>query len=721
MKAPATNHRSPAGSVIQSIQGLINDFIYSGIETIQNFEERKFAIRHNQFFLCCVFFFVSGFLFKFFNDLYLSAFVCLGSFALILGNYYLLHRNSHRRHIAKYSLLAIVNLAVVALSYVEGLFSGTYIFLFPFIVSQTFILNYDEKTAFRLSIVISVISICMVFVLSPSFSSVQNVASTHYRSIFYLNSFMAFVISCFFAYMVIKGNKKNELMLVQERVFLDAIFNTSLDAVFIIDDKSFIIQDCNNQAVELFEAADKRDFIGTPLAKWMIHEYDSETLPTALTGASGETWKGEIICATKPDSRFVGSVYVAPFSYKESEYRKISILDITDHKKAEAALIEAKEKAEEAALSKARFVSNMSHELRTPLNGIIGTTNLLLQEEILKHQEEHFDILKFSSEHMLELINDILDFNKIDAGKFEFEKKPYNLKLFTDKIETIFHNQFIAKNLDFTVKVDPALDRKVIFDSTRLGQVLNNLLSNALKFTHRGGVVLEIKCLSSTSDAIMVHFSVTDTGIGIEAQKLPHIFERFYQADAMTTRKYGGSGLGLAISKKLIELFSGELKVDSEVYKGSCFHFTLSLPIYVEKKPLIEDNIVQIPLLTGARVLIAEDNPVNMMIARKFLQKWNLQITEAHNGAQAIEIFQEKKFDILLVDLEMPEKDGYSVLQEVRRINANIPVIAFTASSFENMAIHLKEKGFTDYVQKPFKPEELHSKLLKFIRNKPAA
>ena len=209
---------------------------------------------------------------------------------------------------------------------------------------------------------------------------------------------------------------------------------------------------------------------------------------------------------------------------------------------------------------------------------------------------------------------------------------------------------------------------------------------------------------------------VKDTGIGIEAQKLPHIFERFYQADALTTRRYGGSGLGLSISKKLIELFHGELRVESELYKGSHFHFNLTLPVYVEKKTLIEEQSAQMPLLTGARVMIAEDNPVNMMIARKFLQKWNLEISEAHNGAQAIEIFREKPFDILLVDLEMPEKDGYSVLEEVRKINPTIPVSAFTAASFENMAFVLKEKGFTDYVQKPFKPEELHSKLMRFVR-----
>jgi len=714
-------HPSPRkGSVRESLQDFINGFVHRGISD-RSFEEQKFIKRYNQFFLCCILFFISGFLFKFFNGLYLSSFVCLGSFALALANYFILHRNNQRWHLAKYVLLALVNLAIVSLSYVEGLLSGTYVFLFPFIVSQTFILNYEEKTAFRLSIVISVISIALVFVISPSISNSQFLASNNYRSLFYMNSFIAFIISCLFAYLVIKENKKNELGLVQERIFLDTIYNTSLDAVFIIDCKSLKIHDCNRQAIELFGASDKTELLNTSIETWMIDQYNGESLPEILTQDTRETWKGEIQCVTKKETRFVGSVFIAPFTNKEIEFRKISIIDITDYKKAEMALIEAKEKAEEAALSKARFVSNMSHELRTPLNGIIGTTNLLLQDEIFPHQQEHFDILKFSSEHMLDLINDVLDVNKIDAGKFELEKRPWNIKIFAEKIEAIFHNQFAAKNIDFQVKVDHTLDRKLIFDATRLGQVMNNLLANALKFTHRGNVIFEIRNLSSTSDAVMVGFSVKDSGIGIEAQKLPHIFERFYQADVMTTRKYGGSGLGLSISKKLVELFNGELKVESEVYKGSRFFFTLTLQNYIEKKPLLEDNIVQVPLFSSAKVLIAEDNPVNLMIARKFLQKWNLDISEAHDGVQAIEIFNQKKFDILLLDLEMPEKDGYSVLEEVRRINPTIPVIAFTAASFENMGFLLREKGFNDYVQKPFKPEELHSKIMKFLQRNNAA
>lgn len=702
------------------IKGWIDEFVYNGLGSNYTFEDRKFAIRYNQFFLCCVLFFIGGSVYKFFNSLYLSSFVCLGTFALSLANYILLHRSRQRNQLAKYTQLALVNFAIVGLSYVEGINSGTYIFLFPFIVTQAFILNYDESNAFWVSILISLMSILTVFTISPELSSVQFLANHNYRSIFFLNCVLAFVISTIFSYLAIRENKKNEIGLLKERGFLDTIYNTSLDGVFIIDHYKMIILDCNVPALEMFSATDKSELIGTSIDRWMVAEYNNTALPAPLREATTETWKGEIRCMNKLGNHFVGSVYVAPFINKNIEFTKISILDITDKKNAEEALWEAKVKAEEAAQSKARFVSNMSHELRTPLNGIIGTTNLLLQEEMLPQQKDHYDILRFSSEHMLELINDVLDVNKIEAGRFELEKRPNNMKLFIEKIGTIFNNQFASKHIEFIVKVDAELDRKLIFDATRLGQVLQNLLSNALKFTHRGTVTLEVKSISQSSDAATVQFSVQDTGIGIEAKKLPHIFERFYQADVLTTRKYGGSGLGLSISRKLIELYKGELKVDSEMYKGSNFHFMLTLGKYVEKRTLVQNDTVEIPLQLSARVLIAEDNPINMMIARRFLQKWNLEIFEATDGQKAVELFNNGRYDILLIDLEMPEKDGYTVLEEVRRTHPDIPVIAFTAASFDNMGMLLKERGFTDYVQKPFKPEELHSKILKFVQN-PAA
>jgi signal transduction histidine kinase/CheY-like chemotaxis protein len=381
----------------------------------------------------------------------------------------------------------------------------------------------------------------------------------------------------------------------------------------------------------------------------------------------------------------------------------------------EKQLIKAKLKAEEISTAKSAFLSNMSHELRTPLNGIIGTSNLLLQEDYLQGQKEHLDVLKYSSEHMLLLINDILDFSKIEAGKLELEKKQVNLHSLLSQSEALFARQFREKGLRFTVEKDKQLDTYVIADETRLNQVLNNLLSNALKFTNIGEVVLSASVKSSVEDTITVRFGIKDTGIGIPQDKLSRVFESFTQADAKTTRKYGGTGLGLSISKKIIEAFNGELSIDSKHGVGSEFYFTISfLKTLFQKKDADENVKKNFESLKGLRLLIAEDNKINMRVARKFLETWDVSIAEAENGVEAVELCRKEKFDLLLLDLEMPEMDGYTALKEIRNMYHGIPAIAFTAAMFHDIDKHLQQEGFNDFVRKPFRPEDLYNKIKQY-------
>lgn len=381
----------------------------------------------------------------------------------------------------------------------------------------------------------------------------------------------------------------------------------------------------------------------------------------------------------------------------------------------EKQMIKAKEIAEESTRVKSMFLSNMSHELRTPLNGIIGTSNLLLQEEYLHAQKDHLNVLKLSSEHMLTLVNDILDFNKMEAGKLELQQKQVNLFKLLGQAEIIFSRQFEEKGVRFVLEIDQQLDILIITDDTRLNQVLNNLLSNALKFTHKGEVKLFAKAEFVNSDFITVKFAVEDTGIGIAANKIHNIFESFTQADAKTTRQYGGTGLGLSISKKIIEAFDSDLLVKSEPGKGSAFYFNIQFKRNASNKPYItQKRKKEFDSLRGLHLLLAEDNSVNMRVARKFLESWDVSITEAVNGLEAIERSRSEKFDVLLLDLEMPEMDGYTALKEIRKINNSIPAVAFTAAMFPNINTHLKEKGFNDFVTKPFRPEELYDKIKKY-------
>jgi signal transduction histidine kinase/CheY-like chemotaxis protein len=381
----------------------------------------------------------------------------------------------------------------------------------------------------------------------------------------------------------------------------------------------------------------------------------------------------------------------------------------------EKQMIKAKLKAEEISTAKSEFLSNMSHELRTPLNGIIGTSNLLLQEDYLQAQKEHLDILKYSSEHILLLINDILDFSKIEAGKLELEKKQVNLHSLLSQVQALFARQFREKGLEFIVEKDRQLDIYVIADETRLNQVLNNLLSNALKFTNKGKVVMSARVESLTDDSISVRFGVKDTGIGIPEDKLSRVFESFTQADAKTTRKYGGTGLGLSISKKIIEAFNGELSIDSRHGGGSEFYFTIAFLKAPAPEKYADENVKKdFKSLKGLKLLIEEDNKINMLVARKFLEAWDVTITEAENGIEAVKLCRHEKFDLLLLDLEMPEMDGYTALKEIRNIYNGIPAIAFTAAMFTDIDKHLQQEGFNDFLRKPFRPEDLYNKIKQY-------
>ena len=390
------------------------------------------------------------------------------------------------------------------------------------------------------------------------------------------------------------------------------------------------------------------------------------------------------------------------------------IYNINTRKELE--LISAKELAEESAKAKLQFLSNMSHELRTPLNGIIGTANLLKEETHNNTQAEHFEILQYSSQQMLELVNDVLDFSKGEAGMLFLDKHSFNLEKVIKNIYASFAHQFEKKNLFLKLAVDENINFNIISDDIRLCQVLNNLLSNALKFTENGGVTFALKLNHTLEDKLGVKFIVEDTGIGIPANKINTVFESFTQADLNTTRKFGGTGLGLSISKKIVETFGSQIKVGSEVGKGTKFSFEIifekDLNFALQSEEVLDK--IEFKSLKGFNILLAEDNKINMQIARKFLNKWEVNITEAQNGMEAIALCKNKSYDLLLLDLEMPEADGYTALSQIRKIHPQIPAIAFTASSFDNIENVLLEKGFDDYILKPFSPANLNQKLAYF-------
>jgi len=389
----------------------------------------------------------------------------------------------------------------------------------------------------------------------------------------------------------------------------------------------------------------------------------------------------------------------------------------------ETELVSAKENAEKASMAKAQFLSTMSHEIRTPMNAVIGLTYLLLQEDPKPEQLQNLKILKFSAENLLGIINDILDFSKIEAGKITLEEEDIVIRDLLDGIIYSFSPKTLEKGISLTATIDENVPEVILSDQLRLSQILNNLLSNAVKFTSTGGITIEIKQKKKHRNTEEIEFRIIDTGIGIHESKHKSIFNEFTQADNNTTRLFGGTGLGLAITSKLLELFNSKIELWSKPGEGSIFSFTLHLKTgirSIEKKVKFE-NIDDFTLLTGRRILVVEDNKVNQIIAQKFLKQWGINITIAENGKEALKKLELDNFELILMDLQMPEMDGYETTKRIRSSNTsyqNIPIIALSASAMLQIRDKALVIGMNDFVTKPFNPNELYAKMLNLLERK---
>lgn len=522
----------------------------------------------------------------------------------------------------------------------------------------------------------------------------------------------------------------------RESQYARSLIEASLDPLFTINPEGKIT-DINNASIDMTKVT-REDLIGTDFFEYFTEpDKAREIYKQVFAEGFVADFPLTIRDGKLTEVLFNGSVY-------KDEYGKVIGVvvvarDITDHKRIEKELRDARMYAESAAKiaedakeiaesatkiaedavrSKQQFLSNMSHEIRTPMNAILGFTKVLLKSDLDPKQKEYLNAIKMSGDALTVLINDILDLAKVDAGKMTFEQTLFKPAASISAMIHLFETKIQEKNLKLTKKYDDKIPRVLVGDPVRLHQIILNLVSNALKFTSKGEITIIAELLDEDEVNATIEFSVTDTGIGIAEDKIEHIFENFQQATSETARLYGGTGLGLAISKQLVESQGGRITVQSKPEEGSVFSFVL--PFRKTNSEVELEKVMNIlsEKVHKAKVLVVEDIALNQLLMKTLLDDFGFEHDIADNGRIAIEKLQKKSYDIILMDLHMPEMNGFEATEYIRgKMNSQIPIIALTADVTTADLTKCTAVGMNDYISKPLDEKLLYNKIIKLLKD----
>ncbi|OQW74016.1 MAG: hypothetical protein BVN35_10950 [Proteobacteria bacterium ST_bin11] len=530
--------------------------------------------------------------------------------------------------------------------------------------------------------------------------------------------------------------KANKEVLRQSELKYRKLFNSSHDAVMMVDDTRFL--DCNQATLDLFGYDAVSDFCrlhpGNVSPPNQADGRDSlelanQNMATAIKNGHLEF---EWLHRRTDGSVFPAHVTLTRISLDGHLVLQGVVRDLSEQKRAEQALIEAKEVAETMAAFKSEFLANMSHEIRTPMNAVIGLSQLALNKPVSDEVRDYLQKIHGSSESLLSVLNDILDFSKIEAGKLGVEQAEFNLNYVLDNLRNLFALSAEEKGLDFKIEVASDVPLSLEGDALRLQQILSNLLGNALKFTERGFVTLRVALLDLHKVHVKLRFSVIDTGIGIPAEDMPKLFKAFSQLDASITRRFGGSGLGLAISHKLLQLMGSDFNVESQPGLGSNFSFDLLLGVAEQQealpaaRPHSETKAGGLAKTLGergralrdTRILVAEDHLINQKVLKEFLELCGVKVDLAADGQEALALLAEHRYDAVLMDIHMPVLSGLAATEQIRRNPAYkaLPIIALTAGVTQEEREKCLASGMNEFVVKPIQPQQLIDVLCEQIR-----